>query len=188
MLLALYQPFMQIWTRGDSTLMRHFLTPLLMVVWFYAQQTREPIRVFKNSAAIWRVDRWKAIIANVINLALNITFIKILPEGYALDGVIFATILCDVVIQMPWESYAVFTAFFTWKEAKLYWRKQLFYFAFALLVCSLTWCVAYVIPIDGLYGLVVKGCAAAAVSAALTATVFHNEIRFVLEKVLSKVR
>ena len=34
MMLALYQPFVFEWTRGKPDLMRHFLTPLLMVVFF----------------------------------------------------------------------------------------------------------------------------------------------------------
>ncbi len=188
MLLALYQPFMLVWTRKDPTLIRHFITPLLMVIWFYEKQSRETLRMFKNAASLWKPDRWKAVIASFANLAMNLTFIQILPDGYKLDGVILASIIADVVIQMPWESYAVFTAFFTRKEAAVYWRKQLFYFVFAVFTCSLTWCGVKVIPIDGVLGLFVKGCAATAVSAALTATVFFDEIRFVLDKFLSKVR
>ncbi len=188
MLLALYQPFMLVWTRKDPTLIRHFITPLLMVIWFYEKQSRETLRMFKNAASLWKQDRWKAVISSFANLAMNLTFIQVLPDGYKLDGVILASVIADVVIQMPWESYAVFTAFFTRKEAVIYWRKQVFYFVFALLVCSLTWYATYVIPLDGLYGLATKGCAAVAVSSVLTAIVFYNEIRFILDKILSKVR
>ena len=186
MLLALYQPFMINWTLKDPSLMQHFLTPFLMVVWFYEKQSRETLRTFKNAASLWQQDRWKAVIARFANLALNLTFIQVFPQGYKLDGVILATIITDVIIQMPWESHAVFTAFFTRHQAVLYWRKQLFYFVIALLVCTLTWCAAYAVKFDGILGLTLKGIAAAAASSIFLSAIFFDEMRFVMHKLLSK--
>lgn len=186
MLLALYQPFMVIWTRNDPTLIRHFLTAVLMVVWFYEKQTRETLRMFKNSAALWQADRWKAVIAAAANLALNITFVKTFPDAYKLDGVILSTVVTDIIIEMPWESYAVFSNIFTKNEALFYWRRQALFFPLAILVCGLTWFAAYSVPLDGLSGLAAKGIAAFAVSVALLAPFFFNDMRMIAMKLLHR--
>ncbi len=43
---AAYQPFIEVWTRKDPTLMRHFATPLLMVAYFYVNQSRQMLLAF----------------------------------------------------------------------------------------------------------------------------------------------
>lgn len=185
LLLALYQPFMITWTLKDPSLIRHFLTPFLMVIWFYEKQSRETLRMFKNAASLWHQDRWKAVIASVANLALNLTFIQVFPDGYKLDGVVLATIITDVLIQMPWESHAVFSTFFTHHQAGIYWRKQLSYLGEAIFVCTVTWCAAYAVRVDDFIGLVLKGIAAASASSILMMALFLPELRFVMHKLLS---
>ncbi len=184
MLLALYQPFMIIWTRKDPMMVRHFLTPLLMVIWFYELQSRETLRMFKTAASLWQPDKWKAVVAGIVNLALNLTFINVFPDKYKLDGVILATLLTDVFIQMPWESYAVFTAFFGRKEAVHYWRQQAIYLLLAVVFSGATWGGAYAIPLDGLHGFFVKGVVAMAISVGLLLAVFRKDALAVLKKVI----
>ena len=167
MLLALFQPFMILWIRNRPELLCHSLTPFLLVLWFYEKQSSESLRMFKHAAAIWQKDKWKAIVANFANLTMNITFVIIFPNEYKLDGVILSTIISEVLIQLPWESYAVFTTFFSWKEAVYYWRRQAMYTLFAILICSATWYVAYLIPVSGFYGLFLKGAGAVCVSSIL---------------------
>ncbi len=188
MLLALFQPFMTVWTRKDPTLIRHFLTAFLMVVWFYEKQSRETLRMFKNAAALWQPDRWKAVIAAIANLALNITFVKTFPDEYKLDGVILSTVITDVVIEMPWESYAVFSAFFTKNEALGYWKQQSLYFPIAVLVCCLTWFAAYSIPQEGLQGLASKGTVAFLVSATLLTIFFRNITALLIKNIYRDVK
>ena len=164
MLMALYQPFMVVWTRGEPSLARHILTPLLMVVLYYEKQATETLRMFKTAAALWRQDRWKAIVASGANMIMNVTFILIFPDEYKLDGVIIATILTDIIIQLPWESYVVFTKFFDGRQAQAYWRSQMLYIMLAVLVVPASWAVAYYIPLGGLWGVAVKGIASAALA------------------------
>ncbi len=184
MLLSLYQPFMLVWTRKDPTLIRHTFTTLLMVVWFYEKQSRETLRMFKTAASIWRQDRWKAVLAAIANLAMNIIFVKTFPDKYKLDGVILSTVISDVVIQMPWESYVVFSAFFTRKEALNYWKWQSFYFPIAILVCALSWLAAYSIHLEGFLGLVTKCIVAFSVSVTFLGMFFFKDMKIILMKVL----
>ena len=136
---ALYQPFMRVWTKNDPHLMCHSLTPLLMVLYFYVMQSRQVLLSFKSAAALWKQDRWKPIVAGAVNLATNILFVIFLPGAYKLDGVIFSTIIGFVLIQIPWESHVVFTAFFGKSESRAYWRDQAAFAAAALALCAAAW-------------------------------------------------
>jgi len=136
---ALYQPFIRIWTKGDPELVRHSLTPLLMVLYFYIMQSRQVLLSFKSAAALWKQDRWKPIVAGAVNLATNILFVIFLPDEYKLDGVIFSTIIGFAFIQIPWESHVVFTVFFGKSESRAYWRDQAAFAAAALALCAAAW-------------------------------------------------
>ena len=135
----LYQPFVRIWTKNDPVLVRHSLTPLLMVIYFYMMQSRQVLVTFKAAAALWRQDRWKPIVAGAVNLATNILFVIFLPDAYKLDGVIFSTIISFVFIEIPWESHVVFTMFFGKDESRRYWRDQMVFAVGAVVSCSLAW-------------------------------------------------
>lgn len=176
MMAALYQPFMAIWVKGDAALMRHALTPALMVFYFYIMQSRQVLLAFKSAASLWREDRWKPIVAGAVNLATNILFVLFLPDAYKLDGVIFSTIIGFAFIQIPWEAHVVFSSFFGKAEARAYWRA---YFAFAvstLALCVIAWWVARMVACDGFAGLVAKGVASAVVSAGLIFVFFRGDV------------
>jgi O-antigen/teichoic acid export membrane protein len=181
MLIALFQPFMVLWIRNRPELLRHFVTPILMVILFYETKSRESLQMFKQAAAIWQKDKWKPIIATIFNLTMNIILVMTLPDEYKLDGVILATIVSDVFIQVPWESYAVFTSFFSVKEAKCYWRRQSMYTLLAVIVCSATWGVTCLIPIAGFWGLFWKGAAAVVVATVLLIVFLRDDALLVFE-------
>ena len=180
MMAALYQPFLLEWTRGKPELMRHTLTPALMVLFFYINESRQTLLTFKSAAALWRQDRWKPIVAGAVNLLTNILFVIYLPEDYKLDGVIFSTILALVLIQIPWETHVVFTAFFDREQAKKFWRMHANFALLALVVCLLSWQVGARIPLNGLTGLIVKALAAAAFSGIFLAVCCRNDLVAVL--------
>ena len=176
MMTALYQPFISVWTKQDPALVRHMLTPLLMVFYFYIMQARQTLLAFKSAAGIWRQDRWKPIVAGAVNLGLNILLVVFLPSEYKLDGVIFSSIAGFVLIQIPWETHVVFTAFFSRNEAKEYARQQLRFALAAVALCALAWGAAQAVSLDGVDGLAAKGVAAAAVACASVAALFRKDI------------
>ena len=175
MMMALYQPFIAIWTHEDPALLRHILTPILMVLYFYINQSRQVLLKFKAAAALWREDQLKPLIAGAVNLTLNILLVCFLPEEYRLDGVVFSTIFSFVLIQIPWESHVLFTVFFGRSEAGIYWRSQAKFAFLALVLCSVTWGAAYVLRIPGVFGFLVKGAAAAAVSGGMMLILFRRD-------------
>ena len=44
MMTALYQPFISVWVKDDPALVRHALTPVLMVLYFYVMQSRQVLK------------------------------------------------------------------------------------------------------------------------------------------------
>ena len=176
MMAALYQPFMDVWVKGDAALIRHALTPALMVFYFYIMQSRQVLLVFKSAAALWKQDRWKPIIAGAVNLGSNILFVLFLPDAYKLDGVIFSTILGFLFIQIPWESYVVFSSFFGKVEARAYWRAYVGFALCTFVVCAVAWLAAWAVPLTGITGLAAKGTAATVVTSLCIVAFFRGDV------------
>lgn len=186
MMMALYQPFVFVWTKGDPVLVRHVVTPILMVLYFYVNQSRQMLLTFKSAAALWRQDRWKPVVAGAVNLALSVTLVILLPEEYKLDGVIFSTIVGFAFIQVPWESHVVFTSFFGKAESRVYWRSYAGFAFCALALCALAWLAVCAVPLGGVLGLAAKGAAAAVVSSGFVIAVFRKDVLAALGKVKNK--
>lgn len=176
MMAALYQPFISAWTRGDPALMRHALTPILMILYFYVNQSRQMLLSFKAAAALWKQDRWKPIVASFVNLAFNFAFVIWLPDAYKLDGVILSTIISYVFIQVPWEAHVVFKYFFNGAQAKVYWWMHVRYALLTVVLCAIAWDTARLIPFDGVGGIVAKGAVVATVTVFTMLMVFPNVI------------
>ena len=180
MMAALYQPFMRIWTKDDPELVRHALTPVLMVLYFYIMQSRQVLLAFKSAASLWREDRWKPIVAGAVNLVTNVLFVIYLPGAYKLDGVIFSTIIAFICIQIPWESHVVFSSFFGKAESRVYWRSYFGFAACTLALGAVAWWTAWVVPAEGFAGLAAKGAASSAAVLVLLFVLFRRDVSALL--------
>lgn len=183
MMLAMYQPFISIWARHNPDLVQHFLTPVLMVLFFYVNQSRQVLLTLKAGASIWREDRWKPIAGGVVKLLTCLTFVMILPEEYKLDGMILSSIIGFVFVQIPWETHVMFTLFFDRTQAKVFWRHQAIFLLTALFLCVSTWGVVALIPMDRIPGLLVKGCVATVFSFGLILVLFRKDVPLIMKKV-----
>ena len=181
MMTALYQPFISVWVKDDPALVRHALTPVLMVLYFYVMESRQVLMSFKSAASLWSQDRWKPIVAGAVNLGTNILFVVFLPDAYKLDGVIFSTIIGFAFIQIPWESHVMFTAFFSRAESRLWWRSQLRFALLAVALCAAAWWAAHFVPLAGIAGLVAKGVVAFAVSAGVVLAFFRGDLMSIVK-------
>ena len=165
---GIYQPFIEAWTRGDPTLVRHFVTPVLMVLYFFVNQSRQTLLTFKAAASLWKEDRWKPIVASVANLGISVGLVLWLPEGWKLDGVIFGTIVSMLFIQVPWETHVLFTKYFTKSQKHRYWMEQVNFAVLTVWACFGSNLASSSVVESGVPGFLYKAVAAAgAVSAAL---------------------
>lgn len=172
---AVYQPFIEVWTRKDPALVRHALTPLLMVVYFSLNQSRQMLLTFKAAASLWKEDRWKPIVAGAANLAISLGLVLWLPEGWKLDGVIFGTIVSMLCIQVPWETRVLFTKYFTAEQEARYWVEQFGFAGLAAWLCFGSWLAAFAVMESGILGLVLKTVSASCCATAVLLMLFRKD-------------
>ena len=186
-MLALYQPFITVWMGPKGqTLVKHFLTPALLVVLFYINQSRQVLLTIKGAAALWKEDRWKPVVGGVVKLVTCLLSVYLLPEDYKLDGVIMSSIIGYTLVQIPWESHVVFTRFFDRKQGKIYWLHQLEFALLATIPCAVTLGAVLGVPLDRAKGLIVKGVVAGLVSTAVMLLLFRKDMIVVMKKVLRR--
>ncbi len=184
MMLALYQPFIRVWVgEKNANMEQHFRTAALMVIFFYVNQSRQVLQTYKSAGGLWKQDQWKPIVNGVVKLALGLSFIFCLPTEYKLDGVILASIIGFLFVEIPWEAHVVFTALFQSAQAKIYWRTQALMVLKLLVPCAVTSVAIWLIPVEGLYGLMLKALVALALASSLVILVFRKDV-FELKKVL----
>ena len=186
MMAAVYQPFIEVWTRGDPVLVRHAATPLLMVLYFFVNQSRQTLLTFKAAASLWKEDRWKPIVAGVANLAISVGLVLWLPEGWKLDGVIFGTIVSMLLIQVPWEMRVLFTKYFTKEQKGRYWMEQFSFAGLAAWLCFGAWLAAFAVMDDGVTGFLFKILASAGATTAALLTLFRKDCLEVLNMLRKK--
>ncbi len=172
---AVYQPFIEVWTRDDPTLVRHFLTPVLMVLYFFVNQSRQMVLTFKSAAGLWKGDRWKPLVAGAANLAISLGLVIVLPEGWKLDGVIFGTIASVLFIQVPWETHVLFTSFFTKEQKYRFLLEQFSFGGLAVWLCGGAWIAGFAVMAEGPVGFVLKGISAAGATTAALLLLFRRD-------------
>ena len=203
LMLALYQPFIRAWMGArNSTLVQHSLTPTLLVVLFYINQSRQVLLTFKGAAGLWKEDRWKPVVSGAVKLTLSLLSVLWLREKYKLDGVILSSIIGYALVQVPWETNVVFTRFFDRNYGRTYWRHQLKFALLALIICAATFGLVYIIPmkwvnklavqyhipweISKFVGISVQALIAAAVLTAIMLMLFRKDLVDVMKKVLHR--
>ncbi|MBR6021585.1 MAG: oligosaccharide flippase family protein [Kiritimatiellae bacterium] len=175
-LAAVFQPFIAWWSRGDPSMMRHALTPALMLLYFFVSQSRQTLLAFKSGAGLWKQDRWKSIVGGAVNLSLNFAFIFCLPDEYKLDGVILSTIVAFLFVQIPWETRVVFREFFGPEEGRAYVTAQTEFALLAALLSFLAWGVTRALPWDGVWGLAAKGTVAVAIVGGTLGAMYSGDL------------
>ena len=184
MMLALYQPFMALWTAKRPELLQPFATAALMVVFFYVNYSRQVLQMFKSALGLWREDRLKPVVSGVANLAMNVALIHVL----GLNGAILSTILAFLVIEIPWEGAVVFRRYLKGTDGEgrtflaRYVRLQLGFAAFAVALCAVTWGATLCVPFGGFGGLALRGIVAVVVATVGVAAFCRRDLREILSR------
>lgn len=96
--LVLYQPFMKIWV--GKKYMFDMKVVILFCIYFIVHTFSMLWATYKDAAGIWHEDRFRPLIGAMINLGLNIFFVKVVNIG--VYGILLSTIVSYVCISMPW--------------------------------------------------------------------------------------
>ena len=105
-LMSLYQPFIELWVGKELLLDYRFV--LLFCVYFYVFIVQQLACVYKDAGGIWNKDKYRPLVSGIVNLILNLSFVK----KWGLYAIILSTIISYIAVAMPWLIVNVFTTVF----------------------------------------------------------------------------
>ena len=158
MLLCLYQPFMRMWMGEENML--DFSYVICFTILFYTLGVNRLVNMFKDAAGIWHRDRFRPLTAALVNLALNLTFIRFL----GLYGVLLSTVISVLFVQIPWLVHNLFHEVFPTVYMKQYIVSLVRGSGVAVAGCFCSWFICRHFDLIGLRALVVNGMVAFLVS------------------------
>ncbi len=148
-LICLYQPFMTIWM-GEEMLLSTADTVILGIL-FAVSTVQHAFYLYLSGYGLWWQLRWPYILSTVTNLVLNIILCKL----WGITGIIFATLVAQLIFGMIWQSTIVFREYF--KQSVLtYFKKQFIYFLTGGILCAAVFFACSLITVQGTFGLVCK--------------------------------
>ena len=133
MLLCMYQPFMEIWMGTENMLTYNYV--ICFVIYFYTMGMNKIINMFKDAAGIWRKDRFRPLVAALVNLGLNLATVRWLK----LYGVLLSSVIAIVAVEIPWLFHNLFREVFSRKYLGQYVKFFCGLVATALASCAGSW-------------------------------------------------
>jgi len=112
-LLCGYHDFITLWVGEESVF--NFRIEILFVLYYYVRQMTDISELIRNSTGIWWQGKWVPLAETITNLVLNIVFASI----WGIEGVLWATIISIVVVNIPFETYYVFNKYFNDKIGRI---------------------------------------------------------------------
>lgn len=100
----LIQPFIRLWI-GDGESLFSYRTVVLLLCYFYVYGMRRVVLMAKDSAGLYRPDRYFAILEAAINIVLSVVLVLKL---HSVDGLILANVLSMLLIPMWTQPYLVY--------------------------------------------------------------------------------
>ncbi len=113
-MIVLFQPFIDLWLGRDYWLSD--CTMLLLVLMFYASRSTTITYLYKEALGLWWEDRIRPLVSTIVNLSVNI----LLVQKIGLNGVIISTVICTMLINVPWGTHILFQNYFKQGEKAYY--------------------------------------------------------------------
>lgn len=127
---VLIQPFMRLWI-GEEQSMLHYSSVVLLLIYFFLFGMRRAVQMTKDSAGLYRPDRYFAIAEAIINITLSIILVKKLNS---INGVIIANVVSVMLIPFWTQPILVFKHVLHRSPAHYYLR----YFTYAAMTFGMT--------------------------------------------------
>lgn len=105
-LLCFYQPFMKLWV-GEAALLSD-MSAILFVCYFYIRAMSEVNILARNGSGVWWEGKWIAVAESLMNLVLNVILVRV----WGVEGIILATIVSMLVLNIPFETYYVYKYYY----------------------------------------------------------------------------
>ena len=135
MMLCMYQPFMEIWMGRDNMLTYDYV--ICFVTYFYVMGMNKIVNMFKDAAGIWHRDRFRPLIAALVNLGLNLATVRWL----GMYGVLLSSVIAIAAVEIPWLFHNLFHEIFPRRYLVPYIRSFCGLIAAALISCAGSWAI-----------------------------------------------
>lgn len=146
---GLIQDFIAVWL-GEKFVLPNAIV-ILFTAYYYVMGFCDQTKMFREATGLWNQGRVFAGIEMVANLTLNI----VLVYWFGMGGIILATILTILIVNIPFENYIVFHAFFRRgiRGIALIYGKAFVWFT---ITCAITMRLCYAIINEGYMALIMK--------------------------------
>lgn len=184
-MLCLYQPFMLVWT-GKETMV--FSEPIMIMfcIYFFALCMTDMRNVYMDAIGLWWEARYRSIAESIGNLLLNIG----LGYYFGVVGIILATLITLITINLGYGTKILFDNFFRDKKVSRYLLQQLKYFIVTAGVSGICYCFCEIIPFTKYVNIVARGLACIVIPNVLFTILYLKDKHFQATKefALSRVK
>ncbi|PWT26251.1 hypothetical protein CPT75_03495 [Butyrivibrio fibrisolvens] len=156
----LYQPFIVLWVGKKSLL--PFPMVILFCVYIFAYGMSDIMVMLRETSGVWWKGRYISVVESISNLILNVLLVRMFGVG----GVIFATIITIVCINLPSDIHYIFKYYFE-RSPKQYIGMLLMYTLTTILSTSVSYYLVSKIVLNGILGFLCKGILSFIVSLAM---------------------
>lgn len=149
---CLYQPFMNIWMKGDSTLLLSEIDMSFFCLYFYCINMTYPRSMYLDGKGLFYESRYWCILESLANLGLNILLGKLM----GITGIIVATVITIVVFNFIGRSEVLFKHYFKTGKLRFY-TEHVFYLATTIVVALVSRTLCELVPSFGWWNLLING-------------------------------
>ena len=150
-LACLFQPFMQIWMKGNTELIISDLNMYLFCVYFYCLSATYPKNVYLEAKGLFFECRWLYLLEAIFNLGFNV----LLGYFFGMTGVLLATIITVVAFNYIGGSQVLFKHYLKSSPIRYYFNNILYTAVTGTIMAGMV-CLVKLISIQGIWGFVIK--------------------------------
>lgn len=170
--LGMYQPFMEIWTGSD--LMLDFGAVICFAAYFFVYTMNRLLSVYKDAAGLWHQDRFCPLVTSIVNVALNLWWIK----DWGIYGVLLSTVVSMIIVGIPWVLYNLFHSFFDRSLMRGYATRLLRHVLLTVLAGALVCGLCIWLPIGPWFKLAISAVVSVVVPNILFFVCLHRDSQF----------
>lgn len=170
---VLIQPFMRFWIgQSEEATLLNYSTVILLLVYFFLFGMRRAVLITKDSAGLYRPDRYFALVEAAINIILSVVFVSCFRN---VDSIILANIISIVVIPFWTQPILVYKRILHRNPLSYYLR----YAVYALLTFAMTvltlWVTNTLITVENvILEIILKGIICLIIPNAINLVVFFK--------------
>ena len=150
-ILCLTQPFIKVWV-GEGLMLADTMA-ILFAVYFFCFKWLDIVYVYREANGIWWQGKWYPLISAIVNLCLNIMFVRTM----GLAGILLATIICLLLIHDTLGVYILKKYYFDdVMSLRRFYMRQIYVVLCFILTGAATYCLCTIFRFDGIVQLLVR--------------------------------